>query len=359
MASFPSNLFRANILDNLQYISSQESLFHTEDQDIIHFDKNENPFDEVFTYNRNPEEFQEKFRSTFCTYYDVLPSQIVLNRSASDHLLRILLLTTLNEVSSIVFVGPTPPEYMKMAELAGVHHYNSVGNDPFVIDNVFVNNIQSQQEPSVIVLSSPNHYTGQALRTDIIKEICENNSKAIVIVDESLFEYTDAISAISLLEEVGNLIVLRSFSHFWGMAGVGISLAISHIDFTEVLQSVTSPYVIDTQSLSYIQHIADTFRKSRTVFHTKTAIVTERERLTSFFESLSIVIKVYPSDTNFLLISFHKDSEELYNQLLEEKIVVHFCKESTLRNLNCLRITVGTPVDNTVLIDVFTSISKL
>jgi histidinol-phosphate aminotransferase len=355
MASFPSNLFRSGFVEKLQNISSNESLTQIEDQNIILLDENENPFDEVFTYNRNPEAFQHTFRSTFCTYYNVLPSQIVLNRNVSDHLLRIFLLTSAQKESSILFVGPTPPEYKKMAELAGVQNYNFVGKDPFVVDEVFVNQIHSQQKPNVIVLSSPNHYTGQALRTDTINEICTSNPQAVVIVDESLFEYTDAISAISLLDEVDNLVILRSFSHFWGMAGVGISLAISHSNFTEVLQSVTSPYVVDSQSLSYIQHIADTYRKSRTVFHTKTAVITERDRLIDFFESLPIVNKIYPSDANFLLISFKKDSEEVYNQLLEQKIAVHFCKEEELRTLNCLRISVGTPVDNTVLIDVFSS----
>lgn len=358
MPSFPFHLFRTKNFDNLQqYNSPEESFVPANVEDFILLDKNENSFNEVFTYNRFPEAFQSKFRSTFCTYYNILPQQMVLNRSVADHLLRIFLLTRFNELSSILFVGATPPEYLKMAELADVKVANSIAEDPFTIDAEFVNNSQESLETTVIVLSSPNHFTGQALRTDTIKEICTMNQLSLIIVDESLFEYTDALSAISLLDEVENLVVIRSFSHFWGMAGVGISIAIGHPEFIEVLQNVTSPYVVDTQSLSYIQYIAESFRKSRTVFHTKTAIITERERLETFFHSSPLVEKVYPSEANFLLVSFNNDSEELYKKLLEKNIVVHYCKQPALRKLNCIRITVGSPVDNTVLMDVLQSLA--
>lgn len=356
MSSFPTDLFRATIINNLESISTKEQFQQSQVPDCILLDQNENPFDEVFTYNRFPEKFQQKFRSTFCTFYNVVPQQIVLNRSVADHLLRIFLLTCSAKESSVVFAGATPTEYLTMAELAGVRYFNAIGNDPFIVDASFVTSICSSQ-PKVIVLSSPNHFTGQSLRTDVIKEICENNSQGIVVVDESLFEYTDAISAISLLDEIGNLIVLRSFSHFWGMAGVGISIAIANEEFSSVLQKVTSPFVVDTQSLSYIQHIAETFRKSRTVFHTKTAIITERERLETFLQSSPIVSKVFPSDANFLLVSFTKNSMELYETLLANKILVHYCHEKEFVDQNSLRISVGTPVDNTVLIDVLQSLA--
>lgn len=321
-----------------------------ENQDIIHLDKNENPFDEVFTYNRFPEKFQQKFRSTFCTYYNVLPHQMVVNRSVSEHLLRIFLMTCQSGIDSIAFAGTMPQEYVSIAKLANISYTLDLRLDLISSSNVL-------KDSKVIVISSPNHFTGQALRTDEIKEICINNENSWIVVDESLFEYTDAISAISLLDEVNNLIVLRSFSHFWGMAGLGISIAIAKEEFATLLQNVTPTYVVDTQSLSYIQHIAETFRKSRTVFHTKTAVITERERLETFFQSSPIVKKVFPSQANFLLVSFTKSSTEIFEALLEKNILVHYCHEVEFVKENCLRISIGTPVDNTVLIDVLQSLT--
>lgn len=334
-------------------IQSESSISMKDDhQDFILLDQNENPFDEVFTYNRYPEKFQQKFRSTFCTYYNVLPHQIVLNRNVSEHLLRIFLMTCTYGTDNILFVGATPNEYIAMAELANIDYTYDMEGDPFIVDKAIVSSKNSLNEPKVIVLSSPNHLTGHALRTDEIKDICISHSSSLVVVDESLFEYTDAISAITLLDEVANLVVLRSFSHFWGMAGIGISLAIANEQFATILQNITSPFVVDTQSLSYIQHIAETFRKSRTVFHTKTAVITERERLEAFLQSSPLVHKVFPSDANFLLVSFTIDSFKLYERLKEKQILVHYCIEKEFVEHNCLRISVGTPVDNTVLIDV-------
>lgn len=339
------------VRDEVKNIRSEVSTtILAENQDSIHLDKNENPFDEVFTYNRFPEKFQHKFRSTFCTYYNVLPHQMVVNRSVSEHLLRIFLMTCQSGIDSIAFVGAMPQEYLHTAKLANISFSLDIGLDSF-------SHSLSLNTPKVIVVSSPNHFTGQALRTDEILEICKNNENSWIVVDESLFEYTDAISAISLLDEVNNLIVLRSFSHFWGMAGVGISIAITNEEFASLLQNVTPPYVVDTQSLSYIQHIAETFRKSRTVFHTKTAVITERERLETFFHSLPIVKKVFPSVANFLLVSFTKSSSEIYESLLEKNIIVHSCHEPEFVKENCLRISIGTPVDNTVLIDVLQSLA--
>jgi len=346
------------VREDIKKIQSESSTSLKDDhQEFIRFDQNENPFDEVFTYNRYPEKFQKIFRSTFCTYYNVLPQQIVLNRSVSEHLLRIFLMTcTNNGTDNILFVGATPREYITMAELANINYSSGMEVNPFTVNKVTISSENSLKESKVIVLSSPNHLTGHALRTDEIKDICISHSTSLVVIDESLFEYTDAISAVTLLDEVENLVVLRSFSHFWGMAGVGISLAITNEQFASVLQNVTSPFVVDTQSLSYIQYIAETFRKSRTVFHTKTAVITERERLEAFLQSSPLVKKVFPSDANFLLVSFTKDSFELYKSLLEKQILVHFCNGQEFVDQNCLRITVGTPVDNTVLIDVLQSL---
>ena len=339
-------------------IHSENSVIFTSDnQEIIRFDRNENSFDEVFTYNRYPEKFQQKFRSTFCTYFNVLPNQMVLNRSVSEHLLRIFLMTCVAGKDNIVFAGCMPDEYLTIAQLANIDYIHTIESPFSEVHSSSLTSKDSMNPPKVIVLSSPNHFTGQALRTDQIKEICTLNNNSLVVVDESYFEYTDAISAILLLEEVENLVVLRSFSHFWGMAGVGISIAIAKEEFASLLQNVTPPYVVDTQCLSYIQYIAETFRKSRTVFHTKTAIITERERLETFLQSSPLVKKIFPSEANFLLVSFTKDSYELYQQLLEKNIVVHYCNQKEFIEQNCLRISIGTPVDNTVLIDVLQSLA--
>jgi|GEM_PF-2591091 len=357
MTSFLTSLFRPEILSYQHIQTTRETILSDSNSDVIYFDENENPFDEVFTYNRFPHPYQKQFLNSISTFYGVYPKQIVANRSIAQHLQLIFSICCSADTDSIVFFGPTNQESIKATLIAGINYTIEIGMFPFEISSDFVNTITTKQTPKIIVLSSPNNVIGLVLRTDTIKEICITNPMSLVIVDESLFEYADTISAISLLDEVENLIVLRSFSHSWGMAGIGISLAISTPEIIEVYKKISPMYCIDSQSLSFAQHIADTFRKSRTIFHTKTAVVTERERLEIFFKSLSIVKTVFDSEANFLLLSLNVDAVNVFVSLTKENLFVHLCEETALKDLHCLRISVGTPVDNTVLINSFQTIS--
>ena len=168
--------------------------------------------------------------------------------------------------------------------------------------------------------------------------------EGLVVVDEAYIDFADSESCISLLEELDNLIVSQTFSKAWGLAAARVGVAYSSEALIGWLNNIKPPYnVCGLNQAAALEALTD-----REGFaQRKAAILKEKERLIIYFGQLDWVQKVYPTQANFVLIKVPQ-ATALYEQLIEQQIITRN-RSSVIAD--SLRITVGTPKENDILIN--------
>jgi len=186
-------------------------------------------------------------------------------------------------------------------------------------------------------------------REDI--EYIVSQAKCPVLIDEAYFEFYGE-SAVGLMKEYDNVIITRTFSKAYGLAAARVGYILASASIISMLERVLMPYHVNSLSLA----TAEVLYQMRDEFMPNLEqIISERQRLASSLEDISGV-KVYPSETNFILIKTVK-SKELSSALAAKNIGIR--DFSTAPGLvNCIRITVGTPLENDQLLQAIVSFMK-
>ena len=271
--------------------------------------------------------------------------------------LRLEDLLVLDEVLDLVFrsfcepgqdeVIVLPPTYGMYAVLAQINNVkvNTVPlNESFQLDLEGIMK-QVNGNTKVIFVCSPNNPTGNSLdRIDI--ETILNHFNGLVVVDEAYINFSKQKSFSASLIDYPNLVVLQTLSKAWGLAGLRLGMCFASEAIIGYMNKVKAPYNINivTQELA-LQALEEVGQVNDMIQH----LVDMRIALAEVIQSMPHVEKVYPSDTNFLLVKIPKASE-LYRYLLTQGIVVR--DRSSLENCSdSLRITVGTEQENTQLVD--------
>jgi histidinol-phosphate aminotransferase len=181
-------------------------------------------------------------------------------------------------------------------------------------------------------------------RADI--EAVLNNFNGLVVIDEAYINFSKQKSFIQELKDYPNLVILQTFSKAWGLAGLRLGMSFASVEIIEVMNKVKPPYNINqaTQELALkaleeVGQVNDMIK----------VLVDMRNALAEVFIQIPIVEKVYPSDANFLLVKV-QEARKLYDYLLTKGIVVRDRSNVQLCD-ECLRITIGTETENTLLID--------
>jgi histidinol-phosphate aminotransferase len=200
------------------------------------------------------------------------------------------------------------------------------------------------EQTKIIWICSPNNPTGNSIsRADI--ETVLNNFHGLVVIDEAYINFSRYRSFIQELADYPNLVVLQTLSKAWGLAGLRIGMAFASEHIIDIYHKVKPPYNIGQPA----QELAiKALEEPGQVNDMIRAIVSMRENLSKALTGLNKVRQVYPSDANFLLVKFH-DSKAVYDHLLRSGIVVRDRGNLELCG-DCLRITVGTDLENKTLI---------
>jgi histidinol-phosphate aminotransferase len=196
----------------------------------------------------------------------------------------------------------------------------------------------------IIFICSPNNPTGNAIiRTDI--ETVLANFQGLVVIDEAYINYAKQRSFIKELTEYPNLVVMQTFSKAWGLAALRLGMAFAARPTIDILNKVKPPYNINqaTQDLALAA-----LQNVNQVNEWIKITVEERDSLSIALGDLKIVNKVYPSDANFVLAEV-SDATGIYDYLVNQGIIVRDRSKVTLCE-GCLRISIGTPVENQNLI---------
>jgi histidinol-phosphate aminotransferase len=197
----------------------------------------------------------------------------------------------------------------------------------------------------IIWICSPNNPTGNSIERASI-EMVLNNFDGLVVIDEAYINFSKQKSFIQELQDYPNLVVLQTLSKAWGLAGLRLGMAFASKEIIGILDKVKPPYNINTATQELVLKALQEVGQVNDMIK---IIVDMREALANVFRKMPTVEKVYPSDANFLLVKI-ADARAVYDFLLTQQIVVRDRSSVELCE-NCLRITIGTEKENTLLID--------
>ena len=245
---------------------------------------------------------------------------------------------------NVIICPPTYGMYEVSANINDVEIRKAPLLENFQLDLIHLENLVDANT-KLLWICSPNNPTGNSInREDILTVL--NNFNGIVVIDEAYINFAKQKSFIQELTEYPNLIVMQTFSKAWGLAALRLGMAFASTEIIAVMNKVKPPYNINqaTQDLALkaleeVGQVNDMIKE----------LVDMRDALMEVFEQIPIVESVFPSDANFILVKI-KDARKIYEYLLTKGIVVRDRSNVKLCD-NCLRITIGTEQENTLLVD--------
>ncbi len=334
------SIFRPNILALKPYSSARSEY---QGQAICYLDANENPYEN--RVNRYPDPLQMELRTIVSQIKKTDASNLFIG-NGSDEAIDLLIRATCNPgVDEIIVTDPSYGMYSVSAAINQVKVKKVPLNIDFNLNsNEILKNVDDNTK--LILLCSPNNPTGNELERKEILHII-NNFQGLVIVDEAYIEFSSQPSLLSELSKYPNLVILQTLSKAYGMAGLRIGFAFASNIIIDVLNSIKPPYNVSVVA----QDMAVQLLRSQSENLTKQVkeIINERKKLTDFLVLNEHVIKVFPSDANFILVRF-KQSEIIFNYLTKMGIIVRN-RSKELNCEGCLRFTVGTPAENMQLMN--------
>ncbi len=337
------SITRTNIKKLTPYSSARDE-FSGEAK--VFLDANENSLGSplIKWYNRYPDPHQHLIKQKLSAIKGIASEHIFLG-NGSDECIDLLFRCFCEPgKDNVIICPPTYGMYEVSANINDVEVRKATLLGDFQLDLIHLENLVDERT-KLIWLCSPNNPTGNSLnRADI--ETVLNNFNGIVVVDEAYINFAKQKSLVQELEEYPNLVVMQTLSKAWGLAGLRLGMAFASTAIIELMNKVKPPYNIGQatqelvlQALEEVGQVNDMIK----------ILVDMRSALAGVFESMPTVEKVYPSDANFILVKI-KDARKVYEFLLTKGIVLRDRSNVKLCE-DCLRITVGTEQENTVLID--------
>ena len=334
------NLVRKNIEDLNPYSSARDE-FNKSDN-YIYLDANESSYDNG--YNRYPNNKHPELIALISNYKKLNKDELVLCNGTDELIDLVIRVFCEPGKDKIITLTPTYGMYEVSAKINNVNIIKVDLDHNFQID---VEKVKSQFDDltKIIFITNPNNPTGNCFNEDLIIEIIESFN-GIVFIDEADIDYSNN-SLISKLNIYQNLIISQTFSKAMGLAGIRLGVGYSNNTLISYLKKVKPPYNVNSLTeKKAIENIASSYLDKSQIKET----ILERNKLEKSLEDLPFIKKVYPSDSNFLLVKVD-NANKVYKHLLKNGIVVR--NRSQIKGCEeCLRITVGTPKQNNLLINV-------
>jgi histidinol-phosphate aminotransferase len=247
-------------------------------------------------------------------------------------------------IDEVVIFPPTYGMYEVSANINNVKLNRVPLTEQFQLD---LEALEQAIKPStkIIWICSPNNPTGNSIDREAIEMIL-NNFDGLVVIDEAYINFSRQKSWLSDLQDYPNLVILQTLSKAWGLAGIRLGMAFASPEIISYLNKVKPPYNISEPVQELAVKALDEIGQVNDMIVT---LVNERQNMVSSLLQNEEVVKIYPSDANFLLVKF-KDASGLYKYFVEQGIVVRDRSKVVLCE-GCLRITVGTPHENSKLLE--------
>lgn len=339
------------MIDNLVSKKVQELKSYIAEPKIqgIALDKNELPWsldDEVeevliksiksMSFNRYPDSSGIDLKAAISRYTGIDTESICIG-NGSDELISLLLQTFIETGDTIAIYAPTFGMYKMYGAICGarIWKYDLDSNFELKLDE-FIASLQ-KEKPKVVFLCNPNNPTGKELALWEIEEILKKNA-GIVVVDEAYFEFS-GVTASELLSAYDNLIILRTFSKAFGLAGLRVGYMLAAPSIISYINRVRSPFNVN----AFAQVAAIEVLKNIDKVRERVEIVkSERERLLVLLNQLE-GLQCFESKSNFVLMRTPY-SEKIFRRLQKAGIFIR--RYSSRKLEDCLRVTIGSRLEN-------------
>ncbi|MBC7915870.1 MAG: histidinol-phosphate transaminase [Pyrinomonadaceae bacterium] len=342
-----NNLLRENIKNLIPYSSARDEF---KGEASVYLDANENSYGSPVStpYNRYPDPLQFAVKTRLSEIKGVPPRNIFLG-NGSDEAIDILFRAFCRPgIDNVITVPPTYGMYEVSANINDI----AIKKVPLTADyqlNMEEIAAAIDEQTKLIFICSPNNPTANSINRDDIETILANFN-GIVVIDEAYINYSRQKTFIQELTEYSNLVVLQTLSKAWGLAGLRLGMAFASEEIIEVFNRVKPPYNINEAS----QQIAlEALNNIEQVNSWIKETIEQRENLVADLLKLAIIVKVYPSDANFILAKT-TNAKGIYNYLVDRGIIVRDRSKVELCE-GSLRITIGTPAENKKLIEALKS----
>ncbi|WP_345894123.1 histidinol-phosphate transaminase [Gaoshiqia sediminis] len=332
-------LLRDNIR-NLRPYSSARDEFSGEA--MVFLDANENPFNQP--YNRYPDPLQRELKEKIAGLKNCNVDQIFLGNGSDEPIDLLFRAFCEPGQDNMVTIDPTYGMYQVAADINNIEirKVKLKEDYSFVAEELLA---RADERTKLVFVCSPNNPTANLLdKAEILKLIY--GFDGLVVVDEA---YIDFAPGASLLPELGqheNLIILQTFSKAWGMAGIRLGMAFASPEIIRILNKIKYPYNINILTQQKALELLELEEEKNKWVE---LLIEERQKLANSLEKFPFVVKVFPSDANFLLVKMH-DARGIYEYLVENGIIVRDRSKVVLCE-DSLRITVGSPEENAILIE--------
>ncbi|HQA59658.1 MAG: histidinol-phosphate transaminase [Tepidanaerobacteraceae bacterium] len=345
---------RDDVLKMIPYMPSQEAC-------KIKLDANESPYDvplkvkeriwkrlqeEHFNYYYDPS--CDELRESLSKYTGAKPQQIFVG-SGADEIILDLILAFAGPGRDVIIPSPTFSSYEIFATVAGSNvikvpiHRIKQGNG--WIWDLDINQIKehfTQDKDQLLFICYPNNPTGDYFDEEKVLDLI-NSFNGIVAVDEAYFEFGGKTFA-DRLHQFPHVVVIRTFSKIFSLAGLRVGYAIGHEDLINQLYKVKLPY-----NVSLFSQIAavEILKETDWLEDMKRQFAKARDELKEELDNIK-GLRVYPSAANFFLCELEKSRDFVYEELLKRGILTRRLSDDILKNT--LRFCIGTPEQNRFLI---------
>lgn len=339
-----NQLFRKHIIDLKPYSSARDEYTGKEG---VFLDANENPYGSVAKgdFNRYPDPYQREIKEKLAILKGVNPDQIFLGNGSDEPIDLIIKATCEPNDSEMVIMPPTYGMYQVCADIQQAIVVKANLTADFQIDPEAVKNAITPKT-KLVWICSPNNPSGNDLRSVDILTLIAQFPNVLFIVDEAYGDFSNQKSMLDKLADFENLMVLQTFSKAWGMAGLRVGVAYANAAIIGILNKIKYPYNINIATQNYVLAALDNVTQKDEFVK---QIIANRKTLEKELSLLPSVLKIYPSDSNQLLVKFDK-AKAIFDQLLDRKVIVRDRSKVTLCD-DCLRISIGIEEENQKLLE--------
>lgn len=347
MSTFPENIARKAIVNFAAYSARGGST------GALHLDANESPYAPppvrgAEDYNRYPEQQPPALTQRLADLYGTTPQRLMVGRGA-DEAIEILLRTFCEDgQDNILICSPTFGYYKTCAQIQGA----GIIDVPLTEDNdwdsaAIIQAVQDAENLKIIFLCTPNNPTGTIIKDDLVEQLCKKFPNTLIAVDEAYEEFSSAPSYIPKTADYPNLIVMRTLSKAYALAGVRGGAAIADPRVIQLMLKVLPPYPIarpvENAILAALSPAAMSTHAAR-----MDEWLEQKERMFALLQKSPYITKVWPSEANFLLIDVRND-DALMRELARRQVKIRDYRSTT----GHMRISIGSPEENTIALAAF------
>lgn len=290
--------------------------------------------------NRYPDPAAQTLKSKIVASLNIPDNAGLILGNGSDELIQIIMMAVSGQDRVVMSVEPTFVMYKMIATFLNMPYVGVPLTDDFCLDADLMVSAIKQHQPAVIFLAYPNNPTGNLFDEQAIDQVIESTD-ALVVIDEAYYAFADQTYA-DKLDQYENLLVMRTVSKM-GLAGLRLGYLAGATELVSEFDKVRLPYninVLTQLSAGFaLDHVNELNKQTSQIKQDREALVVQLQSIEG--------IDVFPTQANFILFRCsRRPADEVFESLKQQKVLIKNLSRVSASLENCLRVTVGTPVEN-------------